>query len=75
MLYKNSRLIICERRGYMTFDKKAIIRKYKVLLKNDVTSFLVSFRRKYKAFPIKLLNELSRKSSYNNLKKLENKHA
>lgn len=49
---------------------KEVVRKYKTLLKSDVTSFLVSFRRKYRVFPIKLLNELSRNSSYKNLKKL-----
>ena len=50
--------------------EKEIVRKYKILLKSDVTSFLTSFRRKYRAFPIKLLNELSKNSSYKNLKKL-----
>ncbi len=49
---------------------KEVVRKYKTLLKSDVTSFLVSFRRKYRVFPIKLLNELSKNSSYKNLKKL-----
>ena len=51
-------------------EKVTIIKKYKLLLKNDVTSFLVSFRRKYNVFPIKLLNELSKNSSYSNIKKL-----
>ena len=51
-------------------SNKEVVRKYKVLLKNDITSFLVSFRRKYRAYPIKLLNDLAKNSSYKNLKKM-----
>lgn len=52
------------------FDKRRDVKKYNVMLKNKVTSFLVSYRKKYNAFPIATINKLTKLSSYKALSKL-----
>lgn len=51
-------------------EKKKLVKSYHTLLKSDITSFLVSFRRKYNLFPIKELKKLDRQHSYKKVSKI-----
>ena len=54
----------------LNLDKKRDIKKYNVMLKNKVTSFLVQYRKKYNAFPIATINKLTKQNNYKALSKL-----
>ena len=51
-------------------DKRKDIKKYNLMLKNKVTSFLVGYRKRYNAFPISTINKLVRQNNYKVLAKL-----
>lgn len=54
----------------MNLDKRRDIKAYNIKLKSKITSFLVSYRKKYDAFPITSINKLTRHDSYKALSKL-----
>ena len=53
----------------MDFDKKKTTKSHHLILKSNITSFLVSFRKKYNKFPIKDLGRVGR-ISYSNIRKM-----
>ncbi len=54
----------------MPFETRKDIRGYNVKLKSKITSFLVSYRKKYDAFPIGSINKLTKHTNYKALSKL-----
>ena len=53
----------------MFSDKDKLVKTDAIMLKQQVTSFLIQYRKNYKAFPISDINKLSR---HNSIKKVSN---
>ena len=53
----------------MNFEKRKIIKAHHLILKSEIVSFLVSFKKKYSKFPIKDLGRVGR-ISYSNIKNM-----
>jgi hypothetical protein len=54
----------------MSFETRKDLKGYNTKLKSKVTSFLVSYRKKYDAFPISSINKLVKHTNYKALSKL-----